>query len=77
MLEECEREGREGTPARGPVGIPAAGPVGIVDAAGPEGMDGEGVCVGRLTDVLPRVEISAGTARVAGAAPQELESGRC
>lgn len=76
-------DGREGTPARGPVGIPADGPVGMVDvvvdnddvAAGPDGMDGEGVCVGRLAGVLMRGEISAGMVR-GGAAPQEPDSER-
>jgi hypothetical protein len=68
--------GRDGTPARGPVGMPPDGPVGIVDADGPDGIEGDGVWVGRLTGVLPRVEISAGTVRLGGAAPHELESGR-
>lgn len=73
------RSGREGTPARGPVGILDDGPVGtaVEDEEGPEGMDGEGVWAGRLTGVVPRVGSSTGAVRVAGAAPHELESGRC
>lgn len=43
MLDECWREGRDGTPARGPVGMPPDGPVGIVDADGPDGIEGDGV----------------------------------
>lgn len=55
--------------------MPAAGPVGIVDDEGPGGMDGDGVCVGLLIGVLPRVETS-GRVRFGGAAPQEPASGR-
>lgn len=57
------------------MGIPAAGPVGIVEVEGPDGIDGDGVCVGLLIGVLPRVETS-GKVRLGGAAPQEPASGR-
>jgi hypothetical protein len=67
-LELCCRDGRVGTPARGPVGIPPEGPVGIDAIVGPDDMEGEGVCGGFAVGVLSRV-VTGGTLRLGGAAP--------
>jgi hypothetical protein len=54
--------------------MPPDGPVGT-EAAGPEGIDGDGGCIGRLTGILPLIEASA-AGRVGGAAPHNEASGR-
>lgn len=74
MDVEWEMEGREGTPARGPVGMDA-GPVGIEGVEGVEGMIGEGVGVWRIVGVMTLV-VRMGEARGGGAAPQVEVSGR-
>ena len=57
-------------PARGPVGMLEEGPVGIGADDGPDGTDGDGLGVGRLT-----VLVSA-AGRLGGADPQAVVSGR-
>jgi hypothetical protein len=54
--------------------MPPEGPVGIVDIDGPDGIDGDGVCVGLASGVLSRV-VTGGTLRLGGAAPQDPVSG--
>jgi hypothetical protein len=56
-------------PARGPVGM-LEGPVGIRADGGPDGIDGDGLGVGRVTGLV------SAAGRLGGAAPHAVVSGR-